>query len=143
MTAHRLGRRRSRARPPVVTSSQPVGGLGSMVGYSTPTNVAWHGGANLVQGDGPGSLTAVGTRPPLDLEEFALTDQQQQEHAQEQRVRRLAHRQGMRVWKVPEGSRDYATYGAFALVDLDTKGVAPYGLTLAEVDEWLAMPSAS
>lgn len=53
----------------------------------------------------------------------------------ENRLRRRAAREGLRLMKLRESSRYYHQYGPYALVDPNTNYLVAYGLHLDEVEE--------
>lgn len=53
----------------------------------------------------------------------------------ESQLRRRAAREGLRLTKFRESSRDYHPYGPYALVDTQTNFLVAYGLDLSDVQE--------
>ena len=53
----------------------------------------------------------------------------------ESQLRRRAAREGLRLTKFRESSRDYYPYGPYALVDAQTNFLVAYGLDLPDVRE--------
>ena len=49
-------------------------------------------------------------------------------------LRRLAEARGLRLWKVREGSRDYAEYGPWAIVDANSNGIVGRGFNLVDLE---------
>jgi len=49
-------------------------------------------------------------------------------------LRRLAGIRGLRLWKVREGSRDYAEYGPWAIVDANTNGIVGRGFNQEDLE---------
>ena len=55
----------------------------------------------------------------------------------ESKLRRHAARNGLRLMKVRESSRDYHQYGPYAVADVQTNCLVAYGLDLDGVEDCL------